>query len=187
MFSLLSFCILCDLQVQGGDYTHVLHGRYRDKAALEAYYAHADHVDIQTKLQSMTEDRLAVDWECTPCGPYIEDIGAKRITLLKIKNETSAEDMRFLEESIQLLPSKYLTLISCSLQPDIIPVCILQKQFKCTVISIINWTYAGALRLARQVQVQTFPPKDPKGSLMQSWSFFPVQKRRRKYLPVAST
>lgn len=56
----------------------------------------------------MTEDMLTLDWECIPCGPYIENIGAKRITLLKIKEGTSEEDMRFLHESIQLLPSKYI-------------------------------------------------------------------------------
>jgi len=92
-----------------------LHGRYRDKAALEAYYAHADNINIQMKLQPMTEDRLAVDWECIPCGPYIENIGAKRITLLKIKEGASAQDMKFLEESIQLLPSKYCTLLNFSI------------------------------------------------------------------------
>jgi len=72
---------LYNLQVQGGDYTHVLHDRYQDKAALEVYYAHADNMNIQMKLQPVTEDRLAVDWGCVPCGPYIENIGAKRITL----------------------------------------------------------------------------------------------------------
>lgn len=93
-------------QVQGGDYSHVLHGRYRDRAALKAYYAHVDIVNIQMKLLPMIEDRLVVDWECIPCGPYLENIGAKRITLLKFKEGISAQELKFLEESIQLLPSK---------------------------------------------------------------------------------
>lgn len=58
-------------------------------------------------MKPMVGDLLAVDWECVPAGPYLENIGAKRITLLKIKEGTSAEDMKFLHNSIQLLPSKY--------------------------------------------------------------------------------
>lgn len=60
-------------------------------------------------MKPMVGDLLAVDWECVPAGPYLENIGAKRITLLKIKEGTSAADMKFLHDSIQLLPSKYIT------------------------------------------------------------------------------
>lgn len=99
----------CNLQVQGGEYTHVLHGRYNDKAALKAYLVHPDHVSIQQKyIQPLTEDIIALDWECIPCGPYIESVGAKRITFVKVKPETTADDMRFLDESISELPSKYV-------------------------------------------------------------------------------
>ncbi|XP_024396642.1 stress-response A/B barrel domain-containing protein DABB1 [Physcomitrium patens] len=95
------------LSVQGGKYTHVLHGRYKDKAALKVYLVHPDHVNIQQKyIQPLTEDIIALDWECIPCGPYIKSVGAKRITFVKIKPETTADDMRFLVESISQLPSK---------------------------------------------------------------------------------
>lgn len=102
------------LQVQGGDYTHVLHGRYRDRKALAAFTSHPDYVNIVKKfLVPLTENMITVDWECKPYGPYLESIMAKRITLVKIKEGTSSEDMRFMEESIPRLPSKYTTLNLC--------------------------------------------------------------------------
>jgi hypothetical protein len=98
------------LQVQGGEYTHVLHGRYQGKEALEAYLANPDHVKIQKEyMQGLTEDVIVVDWECIPYGPVLENTGAKRITLVKTKDDTSADDMRFLVDSIPRLPSKYDT------------------------------------------------------------------------------
>lgn len=95
------------MQVQGDDYTHVLHGRYRDRKALAAFTAHPDHVNIVKKfLLPLTENMITLDWECKPYGPFLESIMAKRITLIKLKGGTSEEDMRFLEESIPRLPSK---------------------------------------------------------------------------------
>ncbi|KAG0565951.1 hypothetical protein M758_7G025200 [Ceratodon purpureus] len=95
------------LSVQGGEYTHVLHGRFQTKVALNAYLISPAHVRIQKKyVQGLTEDLIALDWECIPCGPILEKTGAKRITLVKTKEETSADDMRFLVESIEHLPSK---------------------------------------------------------------------------------
>jgi hypothetical protein len=96
------------VQVQGGDYTHVLHGRYRDRKALAAFTAHPDYVNIVKKyLLPLTESMITLDWECKPYGPYLETIMAKRITLVKVKEGTPPEDMRFLEESIPRLPLKY--------------------------------------------------------------------------------
>jgi hypothetical protein len=103
-------CMPFYLQVQGGEYTHVLHGRYQGKEALEAYLANPDHVKIQKEyMQGLTEDVIVVDWECIPYGPVLENTGAKRITLVKTKDDTSADDMRFLVDSIPRLPSKYDT------------------------------------------------------------------------------
>lgn len=95
------------MQVQGGDYTHVMHGRFRDKKALGAFVASPDHAAIVRKFfRPLVEDSITADWECRPYGPYLDSIMAKRITLIKLKKGTSPADLRFLEESIPRLPSK---------------------------------------------------------------------------------
>src|SRR5690606_11050768 len=48
---------------RSGGYTHALHARFVDRAALEAYTPHPAHQAVVALLDATTEPRIVVDYE----------------------------------------------------------------------------------------------------------------------------
>ncbi|KAL3693072.1 hypothetical protein R1sor_006723 [Riccia sorocarpa] len=73
------------LQILGGDFTHVLHSRYRNKEDLRNYQQHPEHQAVLPEISSIFDNILAVDWEAKPAGSPVEGgHGAARIALIKL-------------------------------------------------------------------------------------------------------
>ncbi|KAI5064503.1 hypothetical protein GOP47_0021173 [Adiantum capillus-veneris] len=54
-------------QPEDGAWTHMLYGRYKDKAALHAYAKHPAHVHAVALADPLFQDKMALDWEA-PAG-----------------------------------------------------------------------------------------------------------------------
>lgn len=96
------------MQVEGADFTHVLHGRYKDKEALTAYAKHPEHVNIlKNYVVPNAADILALDWECQPSNNFREGCTAGRVTLMKVKEGARDEDIKALVGTAYDLPARY--------------------------------------------------------------------------------
>lgn len=76
-------------------WTHVLYGRYRDKAALQAYAAHPKHLQVVALGNTLFSDVMALDWEAHVKPPSSSSgtpsISASRIVFIQWKLDTSQE------------------------------------------------------------------------------------------------
>lgn len=52
-----------DFSGRGGEYTHGLFARFEDRAGLQQYLKHPEHVVGVEKLDALTTGRLVVDYE----------------------------------------------------------------------------------------------------------------------------
>lgn len=96
------------LQILGANYTHVLHSRHVNKAALDAYAVHPSHQAVVQKLAPYVEDRLAVDWEGVPVGlPINGGHGAARIALIKLSEGLTDEETSQVLELMKGLRDKF--------------------------------------------------------------------------------
>ncbi|KAL2634742.1 hypothetical protein R1flu_006221 [Riccia fluitans] len=78
------------LQILGGDFTHVLHSRYRNKEDLNTYQQHPEHVGIVKNLLPLVDNILALDWEAEPAGSPVDGgHRAARIALIKLADAIS--------------------------------------------------------------------------------------------------
>jgi hypothetical protein len=110
------------LSVQGAEFTHVLHGRYKDKAALAAYSSHPEHVSIVKNLViPSTTDIMALDWESQPNGLLDAPFRIGRIMFVKVKEGASEEETKALENSLDEFPSRFNGVVQVSAGPNFAP------------------------------------------------------------------
>ncbi|CAK9202698.1 unnamed protein product [Sphagnum troendelagicum] len=110
------------LSVQGAEFTHVLHGRYKDKAALAAYSSHPEHVSIVKNLViPSTTDIMALDWESEPNGLLDAPFRIGRIMFVKVKEGVSEEETKALENSLDEFPSRFNGVVQVSAGPNFAP------------------------------------------------------------------
>ena len=100
---------------EGGEYTHALVVRFPNKAALEAYQVHPEHVRVvQEVLKPLidTDLTLAVDYEACVEGdiePMFNrgdewDVGVEHIVLLRETDGGGGEGAEAMREALEALP-----------------------------------------------------------------------------------
>eukprot|EP00270_Netrium_digitus_P014045 TRINITY_DN4733_c0_g1_i2.p1 TRINITY_DN4733_c0_g1~~TRINITY_DN4733_c0_g1_i2.p1 ORF type:complete len:193 (+),score=43.61 TRINITY_DN4733_c0_g1_i2:128-706(+) len=76
-----------------GGWTHVLHGRYPSKAALDAYSLSQMHVDaVTTHIKPNLADNMALDWE-SEAGKLLSDTKIVRTSFVKWKEGVGKEEI----------------------------------------------------------------------------------------------
>ncbi|KAJ7524065.1 hypothetical protein O6H91_18G076000 [Diphasiastrum complanatum] len=104
-------------------FTHALHGRYKDKASLDAYTISSAHVSVvENNVKPIIDGLLAVDWEASPSPPVEEDFGVLRIALLKLKEGLTEEDVTGILGTFNSYPSTFPSVVQVSAGPNFSPV-----------------------------------------------------------------
>ncbi|KAJ7533481.1 hypothetical protein O6H91_13G051300 [Diphasiastrum complanatum] len=92
-------------------FTHVLHGRFKDKASLHAYNISSAHVSVvQNRVYPIINDILILDWEASSSPPVDEDFGVIRTVLLKLKEGVTAEEIKAVLGTF----NSYLNIFPCA-------------------------------------------------------------------------
>ncbi|KAJ7533476.1 hypothetical protein O6H91_13G050800 [Diphasiastrum complanatum] len=103
-------------------FTHVLDGRYKDKASLDAYTISSAHVSVvENYVKPIIYGLLALDWEAKPSPPVNEGLGVIRTALLKLKEGVTAEDIETLLMTFNSYPNIFPCVGQVSAGPNFSP------------------------------------------------------------------
>eukprot|EP00897_Mesotaenium_endlicherianum_P003465 jgi/Mesen1/3146/ME000184S02216 len=76
------------VRCEDGGWTHALHGRFANKAALQAYSDSPEHTKVVEDLKPILDDICAVDWETDSESPASEsNIGVVHSVMMKLGEE----------------------------------------------------------------------------------------------------
>ncbi|KAJ7533479.1 hypothetical protein O6H91_13G051100 [Diphasiastrum complanatum] len=103
-------------------FTHVLYGRYKDKASLHAFTISSAHQSVaEHYAKPILDDLLILNWEASPSPPVEEDFGAIRIGVLKLKELVTAEDIKALLGTFNSYPNIFPCVGQVSAGPNFSP------------------------------------------------------------------